>query len=58
MNISLVLKQGMLEYLPEGTLELVVPHAVYEGVHSRGTTEYRNENSRSRDGEEMEGGFR
>ena len=34
MNIFLVLKQGMLEYLPEGTLELLVPHAVDEGVHS------------------------
>ena len=32
MNIFLVVKQGMLEYLPEGTLELLVPHAVDEGV--------------------------
>ena len=32
MNIFLMVKQGMLEYLPEGTLELLVPQAVDEGV--------------------------
>ena len=34
MNIFLIVKQGMLEYLPKGTLKLLVPHAVDEGVHS------------------------
>lgn len=34
MNIFLMVKQGMLEYLPEGNLELLVPHAVDEGVQS------------------------
>ena len=34
MNIFLIVKQVMLEYLPEGILELLVPHAVDEGVHS------------------------
>ena len=34
MNIFLMENQCILEYFPEGTLGLLVPHAVDEGVHS------------------------
>ena len=33
MKISLMEKQCILQYFPEGTLDLLVPHAVNEGVH-------------------------